>query len=221
MQKKNILKLFRNNFIAGAIFIMPIWVTVLLIKALVNVVDRTFSLLPASLQPKTYFPYAGAEIFIALIFIFIVGFLVNNFVGKKLIRLGEIILSKIPVVRTIYHGVKHLTTGIVGEKKIFSQVVLLGFPIKGLKFIGFVTGVETLKMTSDKQELLKIFIPTTPNPTSGFFCYAPESEVEKLDITVEEAFKIIMSAGYANLSVEDPASFRRGIKKSYQKKSHS
>lgn len=199
MQKKNILKLFRNNFIAGAIFIMPIWVTFLLIKALVNVVDRTFSLLPSSLQPKTYFPYAGAEILIALIFIFIIGFLVNNFVGKKMISSGEIILSKIPVVRTIYHGVKHLTTGIVGEKKIFSKVVLLEYPIRGLKFIGFVTGVETLKIALEKQELLKIFIPTTPNPTSGFFCYAPESAVEKLDISVEEAFKLIMSAGYANL----------------------
>ncbi len=199
MQRKNILKIFRNNFIAGAIFIMPLWVTVLLIKALVNVLNRTFALLPTVLQPKTYFPYAGAEILIAFLFILLVGFLANNLIGKRLISSGEIILSKIPIVRTIYHGVKHLTTGIVGEKKIFSQVVLLGFPIKGLKFIGFVTGVETLSMTTDKQELLKIFIPTTPNPTSGFFCYAPENAVEKLDISVEEAFKLIMSAGYANL----------------------
>ncbi len=200
MQRKNILKLFRNNFIAGAIFIMPLWVTVQLVKALVNLLNRTFGLLPTVLQPKTYFSYAGAEILIAFLFILLVGFLVNNLIGKKLISSAEIILSRIPIIRTIYQGVKNLTTGIVGEKKIFSQVVLLEFPIKGLKFIGFVTGVETLSITKEKQKLLKIFIPTTPNPTSGFFCYAPETAVEKLDISVEAAFKIIMTAGYANLN---------------------
>lgn len=199
MNKKNILKILRNHFIAGAIFIIPIWVTFLLIKALVNVIDRTFSILPSVLQPRSYLPFSGAEIVIAVIFILIVGFLVNNIIGKNLIRIGEKLVSKIPLVRTVYHGVKHLTTGIVGDKKIFSQVVLLEFPIKGLKFIGFVTGEDTLDTGQDQQKVLKIFIPTTPNPTSGYFCYAPEDKVKKMDITVDEAFKLIISAGYANL----------------------
>ena len=94
---------------------------------------------------------------------------------------------------------KHLTKGIVGDKKIFSQVVLIEFPIKGLKFIGFVAGSDTFETDQGKQKVLKIFIPTTPNPTSGFFCYAPEDQVEKMKITVDEAFKLIISAGYANL----------------------
>lgn len=199
MTKNNFPRFIRNNFLAGAIVIIPVWVTILLIKALVNVFDRTFALLPSVLQPKTYISFAGAEILIAFIFILVLGFLVNNIIGKKLITYGEIILSKIPIVRTIYHGVKHLTAGIVGEKKIFSRAVLLEFPIKGLKFIGFVTGEEQSQITPDRTKLLKIFIPTTPNPTSGFFCYAPEDKVEKLNITVEEAFKLIISAGYANL----------------------
>jgi uncharacterized membrane protein len=76
---------------------------------------------------------------------------------------------------------------------------LLEFPIKGLKFIGFVTGEEKSQITPDKTKLFRIFIPTIPNPTSGFFCYAPEDKVEKLNITVDEAFKLIISAGYANL----------------------
>ena len=199
MQKINFLKTIRNNFLAGAIVIIPVWVTILLIRALVKVFDQAFSLLPAALQPKTYISFAGIEIIIALVFVFILGILVNNIIGKKLVGYGELILSKIPVVRTIYHGVKHLTTGIIGEKKIFSQAVLLEFPIKGLKFIGFVTGEETSQMTPGNTKLLKIFIPTTPNPTSGFFCYVPEEKVEKLNITVDEAFKLIISAGYANL----------------------
>jgi uncharacterized membrane protein len=199
LNKKNILRILRNNFIAGAIVITPIWVTILLVKALVNVMDKTFSLLPAVLQPKTYVSFAGAEILIACVFILLIGFLINNIIGNKLISLGEHLLSKIPIVRTVYHGVKHLTKGIVGDKKIFSEVVLLEFPIKGLKFIGFVTGEDILDTGQDKQKFLKIFVPTTPNPTSGFFCFAREDQVERSDLTVDEAFKLIISAGYANL----------------------
>ena len=199
MNKKNILRILRNNFIAGAIVIIPIWVTILLIKALINVMDKTFSLLPTVLQPKTYVSFIGIEILIAFAFILLLGFLVNNIIGNKMVYIGENLLSKIPIVRTVYHGVKHLTKGIVGDKKIFSEVVLIEFPIKGLKFIGFVTGEDTLDMGQDQQRVLKIFVPTTPNPTSGYFCYAPEDKVKKMDISVDEAFKLIISAGYANL----------------------
>ena len=199
MNKKNILRILRNNFIAGAIVIIPIWVTILLIKALINVMDKTFSLLPTVLQPKTYVSFIGIEILIAFVLILLLGFLVNNIIGNKMVHVGENLLSKIPIVRTVYHGVKHLTKGIVGDKKIFSEVVLIEFPIKGLKFIGFVTGEDTLNTVQDQQRVLKIFVPTTPNPTSGYFCYAPEDKVKKMDISVDEAFKLIISAGYANL----------------------
>jgi uncharacterized membrane protein len=178
-------------------------VTVLLIKALVNFMDSTFSLLPTVLQPKTYVPFAGAEILIACVFVLLIGFLVNNIIGNRLVGMGEQFVSKIPIVRTVYHGVKHLTKGIVGDKKIFSQVVLLEYPIKGLKFIGFVTGEDTLDFGPDKQKVLKIFIPTTPNPTSGFFCYGLEDQVEKMQLSVDEAFKLIISAGYANVGSKE------------------
>lgn len=203
MLKKNIIIILRNNFIAGAIVIIPVWVTILLVKALINVMDRTFSLLPSVLQPKTYVSFTGIEILIAVVFILLIGFLVNNIIGNKMVAIGEKILSKIPIVRTVYHGVKQLTKGIVGDKKIFSQVVLIEFPIKGLKFIGFVTGSDTFEKDQRKQKVLKIFIPTTPNPTSGYFCYASEDQVEKMDLTVDEAFKLIISAGYANSGVSE------------------
>jgi len=200
MAVKKLTKTIRNQFITGIIIIIPVWVTVLMIRAVINVVDRTFAYLPPSLQPRTYFSIPGIELVIALVLIFLIGIFANNFFGKKLITLAENALSKIPIIKTIYQGVKHLTAGIMSDKKIFSRVVLMEFPIKGLLFIGFVTGEDrTLFPDGSSKKMLKIFIPTTPNPTSGFFCLAAEDQVKPLDISVDEAFKLIISAGYAKL----------------------
>ena len=200
MAVKKLTKTIRNQFITGIIIIIPVWVTVLMIRAVINVVDRTFAYLPPSLQPRTYFSIPGIGLVIALVLIFLIGIFANNFFGKKLITLAENALSKIPIIKTIYQGVKHLTAGIMSDKKIFSRVVLMEFPIKGLLFIGFVTGEDrTLFPDGSSKKMLKIFIPTTPNPTSGFFCLAAEDQVKSLDISVDEAFKLIISAGYAPL----------------------
>jgi len=194
---KKIKNIFRRYFVTGMIVIVPVWVTILIIKAVVNFLDRSFSFLPHFMQPRTYIPFFGVEIIIALLLIIIIGVLASNFFGKKLLNLGERILTKIPVIKTIYQAVKHLTTGIFSDRKIFSRVVLLEFPIKGLSFIGFVTGEEKDIVSRQKgKKMLKVFIPTTPNPTSGFFCIAAEDEVQYLDISVDEAFKTIISAGY-------------------------
>lgn len=203
MFAKNITKIIRNYFVAGMIVIIPIWITVLAILAIVNLVTDTFNLLPSALQPSTYFPYFGVELVIALFLIIIVGFIANNFFGKRIIKLGESILAKIPIVKTVYQSVKHLTTGIVSDKKIFSRVVLIEFPIKGILCIGFVTGEDTQLLGSrEKRKMLKIFVPTTPNPTTGFFCLAPEEEVKPLHLSVDEAFKMIMSVGYSDLKID-------------------
>ena len=200
---KKISKIIRNYFVAGMITIIPVWITILAIMAIVNVISNTFNLFPSALQPKTYFPYFGVELVIALLIIILVGIVANNFFGKRIIKLGEVILAKIPIVKTVYQSVKHLTTGIVSDKKIFSRVVLIEFPIKGLFFIGFVTGEETqILRSSEKRKMLKIFVPTTPNPTTGFFCLAPEEEVKTLNISVDEAFKMIISVGYSELKID-------------------
>jgi uncharacterized membrane protein len=201
--RKKISSIFRRYFIAGMIVIIPLWVTIIVINAMVNLIDDTFNLLPPVAHPRTYIPFFGVELFIAFLFIILVGVVVSNYLGKKILGLGELLLAKIPVVKTIYHGVKHLTTGIVSDKKVFTRVVLLEFPIKGLFFIGFVTG-EGTPFIQDKgsRNMLKIFVPTTPNPTSGFFCMAAEDEVKHLDISVDEAFKLIISAGYADLRTD-------------------
>jgi len=200
MAKIKITNIFKKYFITGMVIIVPLWVTILLLKAVISLIDNTFKLLPSSIHPKTYLPFFGIELIIALLLIIIVGLTASNFFGKKLLRVGEIILNKIPIIKTIYQAVKHLTTGIVSERKIFSRAVLLEFPIKGLSFIGFVTGESTdVIPQQNSKKMLKVFIPTTPNPTSGFFCFASEDEVKELNLTVDEAFKMIISAGYSEV----------------------
>ncbi len=193
-------KILRKYFLTGMIVIIPLWVTILLFRAVVNLIDDTFALVPPVIHPRTYIPFFGIEIVIALIFIILIGLIASNYFGKTFLRLGERLLARIPVIKTVYQGIKHLTIGVFGDKRMFSKVVMLEFPIKGLSFIGFVTGEDT-QLIQDKEgkKMLKVFIPTTPNPTSGFFCLAAEDEVRYLDITVDEAFKLIISAGYSNL----------------------
>ena len=194
----------RKYFVTGMIVIIPIWVTILILRAVVNLIQDAFALLPPSIHPRTYISFYGIELLIALVLILLIGVIASNFLGKKFLKLGEMALAKIPIIKTVYQGVKQLTIGVLGEKRMFSKVVLLEFPIKGLSFIGFVTGEDTqLIHNRSGQKMLKIFIPTTPNPTSGFFCVAAEKEVTYLDIGVDEAFKLIISAGYSNLQNGD------------------
>jgi uncharacterized membrane protein len=200
MLGKKFGRTLRRYFITGIVVIVPIWVTVLLIRWVINLINKTFNFLPLVLQPKTYFQFFGIGLIIALLLIMLVGALGSNYLGKRLLRLGENLLVKIPFVKTVYQGVKYLTTGVIGDKKIFSRVVLLEFPIKGLSSIGFVTGeAGDLVPKSRGKKMLKVFVPTTPNPTTGFFCIAAEDEVQSLDISVEEAFKLIISAGFADV----------------------
>jgi len=198
MIAQKMLKSVRKYFVTGMVVIIPIWVTILILRAVVNLIRNAFDLLPPAIHPRTYISFFGIELVIAVVLILLIGLLASNFFGKKFLKLGELILAKIPVIKTVYQGVKHLTIGVLGEKRMFSKVVLLEFPIKGLSFIGFVTGEDTqLVRNRDGKKMLNIFIPTTPNPTSGYFCVAAEEEVTYLDISVDEAFKLIISAGYS------------------------
>ena len=196
---KQIMKLFRRFFVTGLIVTIPLWVTILLIKAIESLVQDAMSIVPASFHPRTYIPFYGIELVIAILLIIMIGVVANNFLGKKFFRKGESLLGRIPIIKTVYQGVKLLTVGIFGDKKIFSRVVLLEYPIQGLHFIGFVTGegVRGLPHNSESK-MLRVFVPTTPNPTSGFFCFVPEEKVTDLNMSIDEAFKLIISAGYSD-----------------------
>jgi uncharacterized membrane protein len=198
MLYQGFIKIIRNNFTAGVIFIIPIWITILMIKALAKVLDDFFALFPAGSKLLSSLNFPGAKVLITLVSVLALGFLVNNLIGKKIIKLSDTLISKLPVVRTIYQAVRHLTTGIVGDRKIFTQAVQIEYPIKGLHFIGFVTGEEFQDPKQEEKKILKVFIPTTPNPTSGFFCYANENAVKKMNISIEDAFKLVISAGVAD-----------------------
>lgn len=203
MIQKKIWKTIRKYFITGMMVIIPLWLTVLLIRALVNLIGNTFALFPPSLNPRTYIPFYGVEVLLVLILILIAGLIASNYFGKKMLGIGEKILARIPVIKTIYQSIKHLTVGVLGEKRLFSKVVLLKFSERGISFIGFVTGEDKELIPADGgKKILKVFVPTTPNPTTGFFCLVSENEVEYLGITVDEAFRLILSAGYASPQME-------------------
>jgi uncharacterized membrane protein len=192
----------RNYFIGGAVFILPVWVTILLIRALMNLLKNAFAWLPPTIQPSKLVPVYGIELVTALGLILLAGVIANNIIGKKILSSGEKAVNRVPVIKTLYSGIKQLTSGLLSEKSAFSRVVSVQFPIQGLWFIAFVTGEESISLTPGSGKTFKLFIPTTPNPTSGFFCYAGEEAVRPLDITVDEAFKLILSAGF-NSSAED------------------
>lgn len=198
MLREKISKIFKKYFLTGMLVIIPLWITIVVLQAFINITDSALNILPKVLNPKTYLPLPGIGVVIAFILIILVGVLASNYFGRRIVVYAENLLIKIPFVRTIYQGVKQLMEGTLKDRgTIFSRVALVEFPRKGMYFIGFVTGTTTQRIQNTEKNFIKIFIPTTPNPTSGFFCMLPEEEVQYLDISVDEAFKLIISAGFA------------------------
>ncbi len=198
MLKEKLNKIFKKYFLTGMLVIIPLWITIVVLQAFINITDSALNILPQIVNPKTYLPFPGIGVIIALILIIAVGALASNYFGNRVLIYGENLVNKIPFVRTIYHGVKQLMEGTLANKgSIFSRVVVVEFPRKGMYFIGFVTGTTVQKFEGAERRFLKIFIPTTPNPTSGFFCMIPEEDARYLDISIDEAFKLIISAGFA------------------------
>lgn len=194
----------RRYFVAGLLAFAPIAITIWAIAWIIRQLDglmlpRVIALLFPNLeQPPSLPPLVG------LLFTFVVillsGVLVRHFFGHELVRFGERLLSRVPVARSIYNAVKQLFEALVSgsdSKSNFNSVVLVEYPRRGIWGIAFVTGYASgpLKAALDVGPLLNCFIPTTPNPTSGFYLLVPEADVVALDITVEDAFKAIMSAG--------------------------
>ncbi len=199
MLKEKFNKIFKKYFLTGMLVIIPLWITVVVLQAFINITDSALNILPSVVNPKTYFPFPGIGIVIALILIIVVGALASNYFGNRVLLYVENLVNKIPFVRTIHQGVKQLMQGTLTTNKdsVFSRVVIIEFPRKGMYFIGFVTGTTVQRFRSEEKKFLKIFIPTTPNPTSGFFCMVPEEDAQYLDISIDEAFKLIISAGFA------------------------
>ena len=186
-------------FITGLIAVVPIALTGYILWALITLMDGFLNLLPPKLHPSTYLEYEipGLGLIMTIILIFIVGVITRSVLGKKLVGIGEWIVGKIPMVRTIYQAAKQLSEAIfLPKSEGFRRVVLIEYPRRGINSLGFVTG-ETRGEVQDRtpSKVLNIFVPTTPNPTSGYYIVVPEKDTIPLSMTVEDAFKLIISGG--------------------------
>ena len=194
-KKRSILARIRNYFIAGIVVLIPIGITVYLTLFLIAVSSK---ILPKEINPNHYLPYniPGVEIIISIFLITFIGWLSLSFIGKRLLKLFEDILKKIPILRTIYSAITQMTETFTKSEGNTKNVVLVEYPRKGSWAVGFATKENTSGIADKiKQNLVNVFIPTTPNPTSGFLLMFPKEEVIYLDITFEQASKFIVSAG--------------------------
>ena len=198
--KKSIFTRLRNNFIAGIVALIPIGITLYLTLFIIKI---STNLIPKEINPNNYLPFdvPGLEIIIALILITFVGWISLSFLGKKFFELFNNVLKKIPILRTIYSAIGQMTETFTKNETDKSSVVLLEYPRKGVWAVGFATkenkGVISKKVN---EELVNVFLPTTPNPTSGFLLMVPKKELIYLDVTFEQASKFIVSAGTSNIN---------------------
>ena len=204
MEKKNIKKSIftriRINFIAGIVVLIPIGITLYLTLFFIRV---TGNIIPKELNPNNYLPFniPGVEILIALFFIKLIGWLSLSFLGKKFFELFNRILKKIPILRTIYSAIGQMTESFTKTDNKQKSVVLLEYPRKGVWAVGFATKENTgIIKEKVKEELVNVFVPTTPNPTSGFLLMIPKKDLIYLDVTFEQASKFIVSAGTTNIN---------------------
>ena len=185
----------RNYFITGVVVLVPIGITFYLIKFFMSISPK---LIPSNINPNNYLPFSipGLEIFLSIIFITLIGGLSLSFIGKKVLQLFNDLLKKIPILRTIYSAIGQMAETLAPRRKSKKSVVLVEYPRKGSWAVGFATKDnkgEISKKTN--KSLVNVFVPTTPNPTSGFLLMYPKDDVIYLDMSFEEASKFIISAG--------------------------
>ena len=194
------LSKLRNYFLAGIVITAPIGITLYVSYIIINFVDeRMRRLLPNEVNPDKYLPFdlPGLGILIVFLLLTFIGFIAAGLLGRVLVRLGERIISKVPVVRSIYSALKQIfQTVLASSSESFREVVLIEYPRKGLWAIAFITG-KTQGEVKQKlnKDLVNIFLPTTPNPTSGFLLFVPKSDLLVLDMTIEEGIKMVISGG--------------------------
>ena len=187
----------RGALFAGFLVLGPIAVTVWLLVFLVNFLEGIVRLLPDSVQPEALlgFPIPGLGVLLAFVTVLVVGIVTRSYIGARIVSTYERLLIQIPVISGVYTGVKQLMEALfAGERGNFRKVVLIEWPRPGVRAIAFHTGASFVQ-PDNGETWVNVFLPTTPNPTSGFYLILPEDQIVILDLTVEDAFKLIMSAG--------------------------
>ena len=197
--KKSVFAKLRNNFIAGIVVLIPIGITLYLTLFLIRISGKV---IPKEINPNNYLPFniPGVEILIALLIITFIGWLSLSFLGKKFFELFNNILKKIPILRTIYSAIGQMTESLTKSDNKQKSVVLLEYPRKGLWAVGFATKEnEGLIKNKVNEDIINVFVPTTPNPTSGFLLMVPKKDLIFLDVSFAQASKFIVSAGTTNI----------------------
>lgn len=190
----------RRYFLSGLVAFLPLAITIWMLDVVIRMMDGGLELLPKPFRPSTYnlvFDFPGVGAVFTFLLICLIGVIVTHLVGSKLHRTWQNILARIPFVRAIHGAVSQLMEALLSpDKGKYRGVVLIEYPRKGLYSLGFVTGLtegELQARTGDR--VMNVFIPTTPNPTSGWYVLIPEKDATPLDMSVEDAFKVIISGG--------------------------
>lgn len=197
-KNKSIALRLRNYFVAGVVVLIPIGFTLYLSKFLINISAK---LIPSGINPNSYLAYSipGLEIFLTIIFITLIGGLSLSFLGKKFLQIINDLFKRIPILRTIYSALGQMTESFTNQEGNKKSVVLVEYPRKGSWAVGFATKENQGEIRNKtNKDLINVFVPTTPNPTSGFLLMFPKEEVIYLDMNFEEASKFIVSAGTSN-----------------------
>ena len=197
--KKSIFSKLRNNFIAGIVVLIPIGITLYLTLFLIRISGK---IIPKEINPNNYLPFdiPGVEILMALLIITLTGWLSLSFLGKKFFEYFNNVLKRIPILRTIYSAIGQMTESFAKPDNNQKSVVLLEYPRKGVWAVGFATKENKGVIKNEiKEEIINVFVPTTPNPTSGFLLMVPRKDLIYLNITFEQASKFIVSAGTTNI----------------------
>ena len=200
LNKKSLFTRLRNNFIAGIVVLIPIGITLYLTLFFVKISGK---IIPKKINPNNYLPFdiPCVEILIALFIITFIGWISLSFIGKKFFELFNNFLKRIPILRTIYSAIGQMTESLTKSDNSEKSVVLLEYPRKGIWVVGFATK-ENHGVIEDiiNEKLINVFVPTTPNPTSGFLLMVPKKDLIYLDVTFEQASKFIVSAGTTNIN---------------------
>jgi len=191
--------MFRRYFITGLLIWIPIAITLWLLNFVVSTLDLSLSLLPAHWQPERLIgqKLPGIGALLTLLVIFLTGLLTANFLGQRLVRIWERVLARIPIVNTVYSSVKQVSDTLLSPQgNAFRKALLVEYPRRGCWTIGFLTGIPAQEVRRQiNDDMVSLYVPTTPNPTSGFFLMVPRADTRELDMSVDEALKYVVSMG--------------------------
>ena len=209
----------RANFLTGLVVVAPVGLTIYIVWAAIGIIDSwVLPWIPQRYQPATYFgvDLHGIGVAIFLVFTVVVGYVAKGIIGRSLLRWGESVVDRMPIVRTVYNGLKQIAETVLNSTETnFDKACIIEYPRKGLWAIAFYSRPakdEMQEKSPPEEQMISVFLPTTPNPTSGFLLFVPETDVIFLDMSVEDAAKLVISAGlvYPAKDEEKPRRRRSG-----------